>query len=72
MSDARLDGRMDWDAIEDRVRQPRMASEFDDLEELVEVAVQSYRLPRWEGQKYYAELRVEKDKLELCSYVENK
>ncbi len=63
VSDARLDGRMDWNAIEDRVRQPRMASEFNDLGELVDAAVASYRLPRWKGQKYYAELWVEKDAL---------
>jgi hypothetical protein len=63
VSDARLAGLMDWDAIEDRVRVPRRASEFDDLRDLVKAALRSYRLPRWEGQEHYAELWVEKDAL---------
>jgi hypothetical protein len=63
VSDARLAGLMNWDAIEDRVRQPRRQSEFSNLEELIKVAIQSYRLPRWEGQDYYCELWVEKDAL---------
>lgn len=63
ISDARLAGLVDWNAIEDRVRQPKIQSEFTDLSELVETAIQSYRLPRWKGQEYYAELWVEKDAL---------
>ena len=60
---ARLAGLMDWDAIEDRVRQPKKPPQYDNLSDLVEAAVYSYRLPRWEGQEYYAELWVEKDAL---------
>jgi len=63
ISNARLVGITDWSAIEDRVRMPRRQSEFEDLEDLISVAVQSYRLPRWQGQEYYAELWVEKDAL---------
>lgn len=63
VSDARLAGMMDWDAIEDRVRQPRHQSEWSGLPALVESALYSYRLPRWKGQDYYAELWVEKDAL---------
>lgn len=63
VSDARLAGLMDWEAIEDRVRQPRRASEFANLDELVQAALDSYRLPRWATQKRYAELWVEKDAL---------
>lgn len=63
VSDARLAGLMDWNAIEDRVRQPRKPSEFSDLKDLIEAAIYTYRLPRWEGQEYYAELWVEKDAL---------
>lgn len=63
VSDARLAGLMDWDAIEDRVRQPKSASEFDDLEELTEAALAAYRLPRWRDQQNYVELWVEKDAL---------
>lgn len=63
VSDARLAGLMDWDAIEDRVRQPRQASEFENLEELSRAALASYRLPRWRDQDNYVELWVEKDAL---------
>jgi hypothetical protein len=63
VSKARLAGLMDWDAIEDRVRQPKYAADFEDLHELAEAAVSSYRLPRWRSQDYYVELWVEKDAL---------
>jgi hypothetical protein len=63
VSDARLAGLMDWDAIEDRGRQPRQTSQFTDLQDLAEAALRSYRLPRWEGQENYVELWVEKDAL---------
>ncbi len=63
VSNARLAGMMDWDAIEDRVRQPRQPPEFDSLEDLVKAALRSYRLPRWKGQENYVELWVEKDAL---------
>lgn len=63
ISDARLAGLIDWNAIEDRVRVPRINSEFDDIEDLVSVAIRAYRLPRWKGQGYYVELWVEKDAL---------
>ena len=63
VSDGRLAGLVDWSAIEDRVRVPRKASEFADLQELAEAALASYRLPRWDGQRSYVELWVEKDAL---------
>lgn len=63
VSDARLAGVMDWEAIEDRVRRPRVANEFENLGALVDAALRSYRLPRWKGQTCYVELWVEKDAL---------
>jgi hypothetical protein len=63
VSDGRLAGMLDWDAIEDRGRRPRNPPEFGSLKDLVEAAIASYRLPRWEGQQYYCELWVEKDAL---------
>lgn len=63
VSNARLAGLMDWAATEDRVRVPRTQSEFRNLGELVEAALAAYRLPRWKGQSYSAELWVEKDAL---------
>lgn len=63
LSDARLAGYVDWNAIEDRVRVPNIPQDFEDLGELVNAALHSYRLPRWRGQENYAELWVEKDAL---------
>ncbi len=63
ISNARLAGLVDWDAIEDRVRVPRLPSEFENIKELVDTALQIYRLPRWQGQEHYIELWVEKDAL---------
>jgi hypothetical protein len=63
ISEGRLAGLIDWNAIEDRVRSPRVPLEFEDIEERVKYAVQNYRLPRWKGQLYYVELWVEKDAL---------
>lgn len=63
ISHARLAGRLDWDGIQDRIRVPVHPPEFSNLEELIEAALASFRLPRWEGQKHYVELWVEKDAL---------
>lgn len=60
VSDARLAGLMDWDAIEDRNRVPEVPLEFENLQDRVESALANYRLPRWSGQEYYVELWVEK------------
>lgn len=61
LTDARYAGLVDWDAIEDRVRQPRSQSEWSNLRSIVSAAIHSYRLPRWKGQKNYIELWTEKD-----------
>lgn len=63
VSDGRLAGLIDWDAIEDRVRVPRRSSEFESLRELAQAALSSYRLPRWSDQEAYVEVWVEKDAL---------
>lgn len=63
LTDARYAGMIDWLAIEDRGRQPDVPSEWDSIQDLVDAAVSSYRLPRWETQPKYAELWVEKQAL---------
>lgn len=63
LTDARYAGLIDWDIIEDRVRRPYTPSEWARVDDLVESAVKSYRLPRWETQPAYAELWVEKEAL---------
>jgi hypothetical protein len=63
VSDARLAGLLDWNAIEDRIRVPKVPLEFENVAELIDWANYWYRLPRWRGQERYAELWVEKDAL---------
>ncbi len=63
VSNGRLIGVLDWEAIEDRGRLPKTPTEFSSLSELVEAALRSYRLPRLAGQPNYVELWVEKDAL---------
>jgi hypothetical protein len=63
LTDARYAGLIDWNAIEDRGRVPDVPSEWPDIGALVDSAVAAYRLPRWEGQKCYVELWVEKQAL---------
>lgn len=60
ISQARLSGFVDWEAIEDRNRQPSIPLEFRSLAHRVESALANYRLPRWANQDFYVELWVEK------------
>jgi hypothetical protein len=62
-TDARYCGLIDWRSIEDRGRPHHAPSEFEDLKELFGAVLKSYKLPRWEGQKYYIEVCCEKDAL---------
>ena len=63
VSQGRLAGLIDWDAIEDRMRQPNSPPEWESLDELVRAAIRGFRLPRGRGQDTYVELWVEKDAL---------
>jgi len=60
LTDARMGGIVDWDAIEDRERVPKHHSEWSNLRSLVNSAIYSFRLPRWEDQPEYTELWTEK------------
>ena len=63
LADARYAGLVDWDLIEDRGREPDSPGEWDSIDELVDMAVRSFRLPRWRDQPHYVELWVEKQAL---------
>jgi hypothetical protein len=63
LTDARYAGLVDWDAIEDRGRQPETPADWQSIEDRVESALRSYRLPRWKGQGKHCELWVEKQAL---------
>ena len=63
ISNGRLAGLIDWDAIEDRGRVPDMPSQWPSLDALLKAAIKQFRLPRWDTQPTYAELWVEKQAL---------
>ena len=64
ITDARYGGRIDWDDIVDRARNPSKHSEWDSVKDLIKSAVAAYRLPRWSDQDNYVELYCEKQALE--------
>jgi hypothetical protein len=63
MVGARKDGLIQWDWIEDRLRQPRHVSMWSDLCSFTDTALRSYRRDVWESQPIYVEVWVEKDAL---------
>lgn len=63
LSEARLAGLVDWEAIEDRGRVPTIWNEWANVEDRMEQALRAFRLPRWDDQPAYVELWVEKQAL---------
>ena len=63
LTEARMCGLIDWDFIEDRIRVPKFPNQFDDISDAMNTITQVYRLDRWNGQKNYVEVWVEKDAL---------
>lgn len=60
ITDERYAGKIDWDAIEDRDRIPEKHADWDDVSDLMDSAISSYRLPRWKDQHNYVEIYCEK------------
>ncbi len=63
ISEARLCGLLDWDAIEDRTRGLRGLQYWDAPAQAVEKVLDGYQLDKWVGQKYRPEVWIEKDAL---------
>ncbi len=63
LTEARMYGFIDWDFIEDRIRVPKKHGEWDDIPDIVNSAIASYRRDRWQDQDNYLEVWVEKDAL---------
>lgn len=63
ISDARLAGLIDWEAIEDRTRNLRGNSHWTTPGSMIDSAAYSYHLDHWKGQESYVEVWVEKDAL---------
>lgn len=60
LTNARYAGLIDWDAIEDRNREPLKARDWPTGRAALDETVEAFRLDRWLGQPFYVELWVEK------------
>lgn len=63
LKDGRLAGVVDWDAIEDRLRQVKEPTTWSSPKDILEAAKKQFQLNRHEGQKNHVEVWVEKDAL---------
>ena len=63
ISDARLAGLVDWDAIEDRTRNLESNPHWDDPAAIIAAAARSFRLDKWETQPCRVEVWIEKEAL---------
>ena len=61
--DARQDGTIQWDWIEDRLRRPRYVSMWDSLADFGATVLSAYRRDVWDSQSKYIETWLEKDAL---------
>lgn len=59
----RMAGVVDWDAIEDRIRVPKLPYWVYDIPDAINDTIKHYRLNRQKDQDFYIELWVEKDAL---------
>lgn len=63
ISDGRMAGLIDWNAIIDRTRNLRQNSHWDSPAEIITAVSEQFAYDKWEGQEYYVEVWVEKDAL---------
>jgi hypothetical protein len=63
ISDARLAGLVDWDAIQDRTRHLRQRPHWENPGDIVESCANQFAVDRWIGQQFRPEIWIEKDSL---------
>lgn len=63
ISDGRMSGLIDWDAIEDRTRNLRKNSHWKSPGSIIDSAAYSFAYDKWADQDNYVEVWVEKDAL---------
>lgn len=64
VNDGRLAGLIDWDMITDRGRTKVEVSHWGSPRDIVYSAARSFRIDKWQNQKYYVMVMVEKQALE--------
>ena len=65
---ARMSGMVDWNAIEDRLRVPKLPYWVTGIQDAIDDTISQYRLNRQAGQPKYVEVMVEKDALSNVLY----
>jgi len=63
ISDGRLAGLIDWDAIEDRTRFLRKNNHWIDPAEIVDICARQFAIDKWGDQEFRPEVWIEKDAL---------
>ncbi len=63
VSDARLAGIIDWEAIEDRTRQLEKLPQWDSVSSILEASARQFRYDAWADQPVRVEVWIEKDAL---------
>jgi hypothetical protein len=63
VTDARLAGLLDWDAVEDRHRAWQRRQSFDSGKQFIDAVANSYHKDLWLGQEYRPFVLIEKDTL---------
>lgn len=63
ISDARLAGLIDWDAIEDRTRNVRTPTHWESPEDIVRSCAAQFNFDCWGNQEFRPEVWIEKDAL---------
>lgn len=63
ISNGRMAGRVDWDAIVDRTRNLEENSHWQTPSQIIKVCERSYQIDKWENQPIRPEIWVEKDAL---------
>ena len=63
ISDGRLAGLIDWNAIVDRTRNLRDLSHWKSPQDIINGAAWSFRMDKWVGQEYRPEVWIEKEAL---------
>ncbi len=61
LSDARLAGLIDWDLMEDRIRELAKRPEWRSPEDFMDSVIPQYHIELWKGQEFYVEVWGEKD-----------
>jgi hypothetical protein len=75
ISDARLAGLVDWDAIEDRTRSFKSVTHWKDPGHIINATIHNFQMDYWKGQEFRPEVWIEKQALEgvisgICSELD--